>query len=77
MPGGKLPIVAGKIGGMHSNEESEVFMYDYIPAIEKKICHPIRIAVLSDSRESVIFIVHPISEREKFPDMVRRITCEI
>ena len=59
-----LPIIAGKIGGMHSGEELEDFRRFYAPELAKHICHPVRIAVLPDSAEGVILTVEPEQEAE-------------
>ena len=54
----RLPIIAGKIGGAYTGEELVDMEMKYIPAIEKTICHNIRIAVLAESGER-IFVAHP------------------
>ena len=58
MPFRQLPIIAGKVGGLHEGEELEDFEKDYIPAISKRICHPVRIAVLAEEGEA-IYTVEP------------------
>lgn len=56
--GKMLPIIAGKVGGLYEGEELHDFECDYIPRLEKVICHPLRVAVLADRGEQ-IFIVKP------------------
>ena len=54
----KLPIIAGKIGGLAEGEEIEAFEFDFIPKLEKVICHPMQIAVIPDSDcDAVVFNV--------------------
>lgn len=57
--GSPLPIIAGKIGGMHIGEELEDFEECWAPALAKLICHPLRVAVLSDSGGERFFNVAP------------------
>jgi hypothetical protein len=57
-------ILAGRIGGLHSGEELEVFECFIIPDLEKKICHQLRIAVIAEEGEK-IFTVIPISDYPK------------
>lgn len=59
--GTNLPIIAGKIGGLYQGEEIVTFETELIPEIKKKICHPVRIAVLADEGEK-IFTVEPIKK---------------
>lgn len=49
----RLPIVAGKIGGMYAGEELVDMETKYVPAIEKRVCHDVRIAVLAESGERI------------------------
>lgn len=56
--GPELPIIAGKVGGLHAGEEIETFVEEYIPLLEGTICHPLRIAVLAESGDA-FFNVHP------------------
>lgn len=58
-----MPIIAGKIGGLHPGEELIDFEYTYIPKLEKVLCHNLRIAVLAEEGEQ-IFIIRPSSLRE-------------
>ena len=51
-----LPIIAGKIGGLFSNDEIFTFETEFIPDIEDRICHNIRIAVLADVGSRIFFI---------------------
>jgi len=55
----ELPIVAGKIGGLYGAEELDIFRYKLIPALQRILCHPIRIAVLPDVGEGEIFTAKP------------------
>lgn len=57
--GERLPILAGKIGGLYAGEEINAFESEYIPQLERYLCHELRIAVLAESGER-IFIVRPI-----------------
>lgn len=59
-----LPIIAGKIGGLYSREELDTFRDRFIPAIEKLICHEVRIAVLAEDGEE-IFTAVPIADHPK------------
>lgn len=54
-----LPIIAGKIGGLYSGEELHEFDIQLRESIESALCHPLRIAVLSDSGGDVIFHYEP------------------
>jgi hypothetical protein len=49
----RLPIVAGKIGGLYAGEELVDMEMKFIPAIEENICHDVRIAVLAESGERI------------------------
>lgn len=51
-------ILAGKIGGLYSGEELDVFEYEIMPNLAKVLCHPMRVAVLAESGEQ-IFTVQP------------------
>lgn len=53
-----LPIISGKLGGMYAGEEMDNFERELIPLLEKRICHPLRIAVLAEVGEK-IFTVTP------------------
>jgi len=55
---GELPIIAGKIGGMYSGEELDIFEVEIAPALADVLCHPMRIAVLAEIGEQ-IFTVTP------------------
>lgn len=64
--GEKLPIIAGKIGGNHSGQESISFWYVFGHKIAKEICHPVRIAILCDDpRYDEIFVIEPGQTEEK------------
>ena len=52
----KLPIIAGKIGGLYGGEELHSFEFEFIPKIKKLICHEIRIAVLAETGERIFRI---------------------
>lgn len=58
-----IPIVAGKVGGLYSNEELIDFSEIYIPALSKLICHPLRIAVLAENGER-IFRIEPVTKQK-------------
>ncbi|HQR21882.1 MAG TPA: hypothetical protein PKV98_13495 [Burkholderiaceae bacterium] len=49
-----LPIIAGKIGGLHGGEEIDSFTGEFIPQLEGLICHPLRIAVLAESGQEIL-----------------------
>lgn len=57
-----LPILAGKVGGLHSGGELEVFDYELRDEIEAAICHAVRIAVLADSGASEVFTYEPTTK---------------
>lgn len=59
-----LPILAGKIGGLYPGEELDDFRNEFIPALEKLICHTVRIAVLAEEG-SEIFTIEPKLEKRK------------
>ena len=54
--GATLPIIAGKIGGSYPGDEIDTFACDFIPKIDKVICHDVRIAVLGESGEQIFRI---------------------
>lgn len=62
---GSLPIIAGKIGGMSSGEEIWSFKYEEQPEIEKNICHPVRIAILAENGEEIIYLTPSLKEVEE------------
>ena len=47
--GWKLPIIAGKVGGLYDGEESHVFEFELIPQLAEVVCHPVTFAVLPES----------------------------
>ena len=51
-----IPIIAGKVGGMYRGEEIDTFKKEYIPELEKIICHPMRIAILAEIGQEIITI---------------------
>ncbi len=57
--GGYLPIIAGKIGGLYSNEEIETICTEVAPKIAKEICHNVRIVILASSGTTAIFNLKP------------------
>lgn len=52
--GEKLPIIAGRICGMHPQEEIHDFENEFVPELEKVICHPMRIAVLAEGGQEIL-----------------------
>lgn len=60
----ETPIIAGKIGGLYSGEELHIFEFEYIPKLEKLLCHEMRIAVLAEEGEK-IFTVIPSADHPK------------
>ena len=57
----ELPIVAGKIGGLYRGEELHTFEFEFVPNLEKLVCHPVRIAVLAEEWQA-FFTVRPADE---------------
>lgn len=57
-PAEDLPIIAGKIGGFGSGDELEVFRNQLMPELAKRLCHPLRVAVLAEEGEE-IFHIYP------------------
>lgn len=56
----ELLIIAGKIGGLYIGEESEGFWADIGVDIARKICHTVRVAVITEHEGSEkIFIIEP------------------
>lgn len=51
-----LPIIAGKVGSTFAGGEVMVFEDDYIPQLEKRICHPVRIAVLGEQGQRIFYV---------------------
>jgi hypothetical protein len=49
-------ILAGNIGGLHIGEEIMSFQEEYVPEIEKVICHPMRFCVLAEVGERIFHI---------------------
>lgn len=62
----RLPIVAGKIGGLYAGQELVDMETEYVPAMEKKICHDVRIAVLAESGER-IFVARAAKNQKAQP----------
>jgi len=64
---GSLPIIAGKADGCFTNEEVHIFNVQFRAEIESRICHPVRIAVLTDGGQSkcIRFKGIPVSEKIK------------
>ena len=60
--GGDLPIIAGKLGGLHAGEELEVFE-ELSRDLAARVCHPLRVAVLADNGASRVFHVEPEQPR--------------
>jgi hypothetical protein len=56
---GDLPIVAGKIGGLGTNDEFVMMELELGPQFDDRLCHRVRVAVLADSGESRIFTFGP------------------
>jgi hypothetical protein len=54
-----LPIIAGKLGGLHAGEEIES-MEKLAAELARRICHPLKIAVLADHGER-IFKIEPLN----------------
>lgn len=54
---GELPIIAGKIGGLSTNEEIYDMEFEYIPKIQEKMCEndTIRIVVVTEVGTMAIF----------------------
>ena len=45
----ELPIIAGKIGGTAPGDEIAFFKHEYGPAIARRICHRVIVAVLAEN----------------------------
>lgn len=58
---GEIPIIAGKIGGSYSGEELYEFEEEIAPEIAKVICHPLRVAVISDTGGEQFFTINPVA----------------
>lgn len=64
---GDFPIIAGKIGALSPREELRDFEFEIGPAIAKRLCHPLRVAVLADNGRA-LYMVHPDGIVEAGPD---------
>jgi len=60
-----LPIIAGKIGGSAPGDEMLFMEADIFPEMAEELCHNLRLVVLPDSNETVIYHVHPDGTFEK------------
>ncbi len=63
--GGKMPIIAGKIGD--SSDEAVFFELKILPELSKVICHPVRVAVICESGEFSGFVVEPFAPESHTP----------
>jgi hypothetical protein len=54
---GEFPIIAGKVHATYAGGEFVHFLIDTF--VDEFPCHPLRIAVLSDSHGSTVFEVQP------------------
>lgn len=64
--GSSLPIVGGKVGDTRSDGELREFEHELIPALEAKICHPMRVAVLAEDGERIFYAVpNPIEDGQQ------------
>ncbi len=62
---GAYPIIAGKVGGFHSNEELETFLYDdSILMPESAPCHPVNISVITESGKAGLITFYPSGEKK-------------
>jgi len=57
----KPPIIVGEIGGLYPGEELDVFESEFLPELEKELCHEMRIAVLAETGERIFTIVPKIN----------------
>ena len=71
----ELPIIAGKIGGQYSGEEIDTFKYQFIPQLEDVICCRLRIAVLAEEGEEILFAVPSQKAVEKKIEEMR-LNCD-
>lgn len=55
-----LPIIAGKIGGLHAGEELETMRDELAPLFQEALCHPVRIAVIPENGEATVFTFGPV-----------------
>jgi hypothetical protein len=53
---------AGRISGLFSGEELQLFEFHLIPKLKEMLCHPLRIAVLADHGEMVFTVLPPIKD---------------
>lgn len=56
-----IPIIAGKIGGVDSARQLSTFNDYFKPALERTLCHPLRIVFLPESEETVELVITPQS----------------
>jgi len=54
----KYSFISGLLRGVYSGEEIDVFAGEFIPKLEKVLCHKLRVAVLAEEGEK-IFTVKP------------------
>lgn len=54
-----LPIIAGKIGASYSGGELVDMEHDFGGSLSKRVCHPVRIAVLCDMEGGGVITVEP------------------
>lgn len=47
-----LPIIAGKVGGGYQSEEVRL-MRDHLDGVGEKLCHPVKIVVITDGGQVV------------------------
>lgn len=73
-----LPIISGKIsGGTTPGGELETMVECLLPEIEKRICHPVRIAVLAEEGER-IYYAKPLRAKEEWraKETVKTLQCK-
>jgi hypothetical protein len=60
MPIKNQPIVAGKIGGLYANEEAIAMEIEFGTALNERLCHRVKVAVLCEAGRSKIFKFGPL-----------------
>ena len=48
-PDSGMGSLHGRVSGLYPGEEIDVFESEIIPALEGKVCHPVRFAVIAES----------------------------
>lgn len=51
-------VFAGRISGLHSGEEFEYWECDLLEKLSAHLCHPVRVAVISDTAGERVYTAH-------------------